>query len=372
MWCAAVLLMLVLAQAADYASEGLKALEAKEYRVALEQFTKAVEADPKDYAARFHLALAYSLLGNNDEAVAEYRKTLELKPGLYEAEVNLGMLLIGQKQPREAIGLLESAAAQKPQEFRPNIFLADALLAAGESAKAEQQYLAAGKLNSKSAEVELGLGRSRARQARMEEAKANFRKAAELNPAYRTALLEMAALEESNGRNAAAVEVYREFPEDNGAQERLAVLLLKDGKPADAVPVLERLLEREPQNLALRMMHGRALRDLKKYPAAAAEFNRIVAAKPDSVEAWNEFAAMLVLIEDYPRALIALDRLSALNAAIPGHFFLRAIILDKTGQFETALENYEKFLATSGGKNPDEEFKARQRVRILKKELDKR
>jgi hypothetical protein len=39
---------------------------------------------------------------------------------------------------------------------------------------------------------------------------------------------------------------------------------------------------------------------------------------------------------------------------------------------EPALENYEKFLTLSENKYPDEEFKARQRVRILKREISKR
>jgi len=37
-----------------------------------------------------------------------------------------------------------------------------------------------------------------------------------------------------------------------------------------------------------------------------------------------------------------------------------------------AVENYNKFLALSQGKFPDQEFQARQRVRILEAELRKR
>jgi hypothetical protein len=36
------------------------------------------------------------------------------------------------------------------------------------------------------------------------------------------------------------------------------------------------------------------------------------------------------------------------------------------------MESYERFLAMSEGKSPDEEFKARQRVRIIKKELSRK
>jgi hypothetical protein len=55
-----------------------------------------------------------------------------------------------------------------------------------------------------------------------------------------------------------------------------------------------------------------------------------------------------------------------------GNAFLRAIILDKLRQLKPALEAYQQFLTMSEGKNPDQEWQARQRVRILQRELDKR
>jgi hypothetical protein len=36
-----------------------------------------------------------------------------------------------------------------------------------------------------------------------------------------------------------------------------------------------------------------------------------------------------------------------------------------------ALEAYQRFLALSNGKSPDQEFQARQRVRLLQRELEK-
>ena len=372
MWLPVVLLLLSLAQDTDFVAAGLKALEAKEYAAAAQQFTKAIAADPADYAAHFNLALASSLLGKPDEAIAGYRKTLELKPGLYEAQVNLGILLVGQKQPREAIPPLEAAAAQRPQNFAPNIFLAQALLAADEPAKAEPYFAAAAKLNPNSAAAEQGLGRSRARQNRLAEAAPDFRKAAELDPGYKDALLELASLYESHDQAAEAIELYKLFPENAAARERVALLLIKTGKPVEAAPLLRELLASEPGDLALRMLYGRTLRDLKNYPAAATEFEHVVGAKADSVEAWNELAGVLTLAEDYPRALVALDRLKALGAETPGHLYIRAIILDKAKQLRPALESYQKFLSTSGGKSPEEEFKARQRVRILERELNRR
>ena len=72
-------------------------------------------------------------------------------------------------------------------------------------------------------------------------------------------------------------------------------------------------------------------------------------------------------------ARLRLDLLQQLlSKEKPGHVYLRAIVLDKFHQFKAALESYERFLALSNGQSPDEEFKARQRVRIIQRELSKR
>src|SRR3984893_12689389 len=96
MWLVAALLFF---QAANPNSAGMNALEEGNYQAAAEAFSKAIAADPSDYAAHFNLALAYSFLQKDVEGIAEYRKALELKPGLYEAQLNAGILLLRQKKP---------------------------------------------------------------------------------------------------------------------------------------------------------------------------------------------------------------------------------------------------------------------------------
>src|SRR5437016_8419238 len=117
MWAVPLLFLF----ATDFAAEGMKALEEHKYQEAAGLFAKAVAADPSDYAANFHLALSYSLLGKPAEAIPIYKTVLNLKPGLYEAKLNLGILLVGQKQGREAVAYLESASGKKPKEYRPQI-----------------------------------------------------------------------------------------------------------------------------------------------------------------------------------------------------------------------------------------------------------
>jgi tetratricopeptide (TPR) repeat protein len=149
----------------------------------------------------------------------------------------------------------------------------------------------------------------------------------------------------------------------------LATAYLRTNQAEKAAGQLQQAVEAEPRNFELRMKYGRVIRDLKKYAAAEAEFRRATEIKPDSIEAWNELASMLNLLGDFPQSLAAMDRVRLLGGEVPGHFFLRAVMLDKMRQLQPALDSYRKFLALANGKYPDEEFKARQRARILEGEL---
>jgi len=403
MWTALALGLVFAAQTADYNAAGMQALEARKFEEAAQQFAKAVEADPKDYGSLFHLALANSLLGKSPEAIDGYRKVLELKPGLFEAQLNLGVLLLEERRVEEALPLLEAAADARPAEFRPNFFLAEAL-AESNPEKAAAFYEVALRLDSKSARAVLGMGRCQAKLGRMEQAIDYYRKAAEFDASLKEAQLELAQLLEQRKMFPEAIALYRQFPENAGASERAGELLLESGDAAGAQGLLERAVElsptsanrfalavaylrngqrekavtalqaaisADPGNFELHMALGRVLRDQKNPSSAAAEFLRAAQLKPDSQECWTELAGMFALLEKYPEALAALDRAKAAGPEIPGHLFLRAIILDKNKQYKEALANYERFLAISGGKFADQEFQARQRIRALQKILER-
>ncbi len=397
---ALLLPLLLLAQ--DPAAEGMKALDAGDYAGAVKAFLRA---DAADYTTHFHLGLAYSLLVKDAEAAASYRKCLELKPGLYEAELNLGVVLLRQNQNAEALALLKTAAEKKPQEFRPRYYHAEALRESGRFGEAEAEYRAAIALDPKSAGAQLGMGRALSRLNRVDDTAAAYREAVRLDPSYREVLFELAAIMEGAGRKKEAIELYAQFPDNATARERrgllemesgdaaaavasleeavkrnpdasnlyaLATAYLRNRQPDRSVPLLEKAITLEPDNVDLRMTYGRLLRDQRKYEPAARQFAAVAKVRPKSQEAWSELAAMLILLEQYAPALGALDQLQALGVTNPAQDYFRALIYDRTRQPKPALEHYRKFLSAAGGKFPDEEFKARQRARILERELSKK
>jgi tetratricopeptide (TPR) repeat protein len=404
----AMLVQAVAAQSSfEYQADGIKALDAKNYVLALDLFSKAVTADPKDYAAHFHLALSYSLLDKFAEAIPEYRITLELKPRLYDAELNLAICLLRVKDADAAVPILKDAVAQKPNEFRPAHYLGQALLAQRNFAEAATAFTSAIALIPASAASEVGLAQALAQQtpAQLVEAEKHFRKAAAIDPGYKPALLQLGELYEAGGQFPQAIAIYREFPDNPGAQERMGVLLSQSGNTADAIAALEssvaksptpanrvalaqaylknkqpekaiplvaQVLAATPDDYDLRMFYARMLRDQRKFAEAAPQFLAASKLKPDAVQPWNELVGLLVAAEQYPQALEALDRVRALGGETTAHFYFRAISLDHLHQLKEALANYNKFLEQSQGKNPDEEFKSKQRARIIQDELNKR
>jgi len=333
-----------LQQAADPMADGMKALEEKRYDAAATAFRQAVEKDPKDYFAHFHLALSFSLLKNDAEAAVEYRKTLELKPGLYEAELNLGAVLVRSKKFGEAVAPLADAAGQKPHEFRPQYYWGEALLGAADFEKAATVFETAAGIDAKSAAAQTGWAKALVGQKKLGEAAPHFQKAAELDPAYRDELLELAAEYEKAGQPNDAVAIYRQFPENAAAQERMGELLLETKRFAEAIPGLEKavatsptsanrlalatayglnrqfdkelellglVIAAEPRNYDLHMRYGRALRDQRKLQPAEQQFLAAATINRDSVEALNELASVAIVLEDYPTGLGALDRVRA-------------------------------------------------------------
>lgn len=396
----------------DLAAAG-RALEAGKYAEAAAVLEKIVAADPKDFRARFNLAFAYSQLNRDSEAIENYTKVAEQQPDLVPARLNLGILLLRQKQPAAAVVHLEAAAEKRPQDFRTQFYFGEALLGAGQSERAAAAYRKALELDPRSGEAVLGLARTLARSGQLEAAREQYLRAVQLDPQFNDALLELGDLMEQKQQPAQALELYLEFlktkPEAVSVRERAGVILLHQKRygeavehleasvrqnptaanqaalaqgyimtkqTAKAIPLLRAAVAAEPATTDLRFRLGTALLETGDLAGAAHEYMAVVEKEPGNREAWNGLGFTLYKMDNFPGAMKALERARQLygdGAQEPaGNHYLRAIMLDRAKQYPAALENYVKFLEAAGGKYPDDEFKARQRVRIINNLLNKR
>ena len=114
MWFFATL-HLFLAFQSNFYEQGMKAMQEQRYQAAIDDFNNAIAAEPKDFTLHFNLALAYSLLGKDPEGIAEYKKCLDLKPDLYQANLNIGILLLRDKQPARSADFLRELTRDFPE-----------------------------------------------------------------------------------------------------------------------------------------------------------------------------------------------------------------------------------------------------------------
>ncbi len=147
---------------------------------AIEQMREAVHLRPSDAPAHTNLATALVRAGQPREAEAEYRAALAHNAASYSASHDLADLLLREDRVAEAMPLLETAYAQRPEAAEVGYNLALAYLTTG---KLEQARSLAGTLEAKgdSGELHSLLGRIAERQGRFLDAAHEFEAAARMD-----------------------------------------------------------------------------------------------------------------------------------------------------------------------------------------------
>ena len=155
-----------------------------------------------------------------------------------------------------------------------------------------------------------------ARGGARKPAEAHYRRAAAIDPTFKDYWMELASYYEANQERADAIGLYREFPNNPGAMERMGMLQLESGnapeavraleaavadsptpanrvalaqayvknkQPTQAIPQVASAVASAPQDSELRMFYARLLRDERKFPDAAREFRTVTDQQPDNV-----------------------------------------------------------------------------------------
>ena len=154
-------------------------------------------------------------------------------------------------------------------------------------------------------------------------------------------------------------------------QAALAEAYSLGDQPAKALPAWRDAVDADPTSAPLRLRFANALLAAQKFDDAARNYHVALEKDPSLAEAWSGLAFSLYKLENYPAVLQALAQLQQLAPEKPAAIFLAAITLDKMQKYTEAKGNYEKFLATGSGLD-DEEFQARQRLKVIQKILDKK
>lgn len=103
-----------------------------QYDLALQEFQRALQLDPRNADALIGLAHAYESLGRIADAEAAYKKAIALRPDYWDGYNNLGVFYDGRNRYDEAIAQLRHAVELTPDNARVYLNLAAVYIDSGD------------------------------------------------------------------------------------------------------------------------------------------------------------------------------------------------------------------------------------------------
>jgi Flp pilus assembly protein TadD len=188
-------------------------------------------------------------------SVEEYEAALRVRPDYVPAHYNLGVALLRQGRPAEAVGHLEKALGTGHRDA-VHLYLGRALARLHRDTEAEVQFAAAVRLEPDNAAAWFDLGHSLARQRRMGEAASAFATASRLDPGNPEPIFALGDALAFLGRYGEAADAYRRglalAPDRLEPSDNLGIVLLMGGQVEAAVGEFRSALRRWPDDPGLR------------------------------------------------------------------------------------------------------------------------
>jgi tetratricopeptide (TPR) repeat protein len=270
---------------------------------AIAEWKRALDLSPEDDRANSNLALLLVAAGRFDEAVPHFETTLRVNPAYPDGHSNLGVALAGTGNSEDAIREFEKALEINPSSAEAHNDLGRALEAKGDLDKAISHFHAAREAAPDSAAVRNNLGRALVEKGRTDEALAEFQHVLRIDPKF-------PGIHENLGRAYArrgdfddactqfqlALDSNSLSPESHNG---LAVALVRKGLWKEAIPHFEQAVSLRPDYIEAHFNLGDTLYYLAGRPSdALAQWREVLRLDPKHVAVLSETASLLASSPD--------------------------------------------------------------------------
>ena len=239
----------------------------------------------EEIAAHFRAGQEAIKAGNLPRAVEEFKRVLELDPGLAEAEVNLGLAYHSLGEYHLAVSQLAEPVRQRPNLLGPRIILGTDYMKLGSPEKAIPVLEQALRLDASNQEAHRLLAMSYRMEDNYVDAADQFRKASALDPDKPEALYQLG----HDYLDLAARLAYRGerlFQDSAWGHRFLGDVFADRAQWNDAAQEYKQALALAPRQPGLHVSLGRAYLHAGKIDEAEAEFHLELQLDRESEPAW--------------------------------------------------------------------------------------
>ncbi len=252
--------------------------------------------------------------GRNDDAVAAFRKALEVDPKLVRARVGLAVALTSQRKGTEAVAEARKAVADDANLAEAHAALGTALLVENpkgwNDAIAEAQDAAF--KNPKSAEIQMVVGKIFEADNRFDQAADAYKKALTLDPNFavgRAALIHATFTKgDLDGALAEALKLAAEAPNSGEAQAQAGEFLLRKGDFVKAIGYLEKAVVLLPGSADANYYLGKAYFSTGRVKDSLAPYKRASELAPSNLEYRSTYGLVLGMNEKYAEGAAELQK----------------------------------------------------------------
>jgi predicted Zn-dependent protease len=338
-------------------------------------YRRAITADPKSFEAHVSLGLLLARQGNNEAARPELAIATGLDAGdagpAAKARAWRALARIDRATDPAASSndLLE---ALKISKETPDDTLLAASLAerTGDNDAAEKAYRRLLAADPKSGPANAGLAHVLIVDKQYPEAETVLRTALEQSPDDPTLNAQLATVLAAQDKAEALPlieKLHDAHPKDAAITRMLATILADAGDFSGSDRYDVALLAAAPNDTDLLTAHGQNLVRLLRYADAYTAFDKATQADPANADAWSGLAFAASRTHQPEATLHALTMRSKYLPEGATTYFLWATAYDSLHQRQQAAAYYQHFLDSSAGKFPDQEWQARQRLKLLNK-----
>ena len=261
---------------------------------AMAQFRKAVELSPQSLNAHDNLGMVLNEKGRYDEAIAEYDKALAINPDDPQTHNNYGVTLSQKDRVDDAIIHYQKSLSIDPYSAATYYNLANALVKKGRLDDAILCFQKALQIDSSLTQAHFHLGSAYAQKGQLDDSIAEYELAVKADPSNAEFYFNLGVALTQKGAWGEAIAQYQRAleidPKYLKAHNNLGNILFKQRKFDEAIAQFEIALKIDPNEADLHSNLGAAYAQNGRLNDAIAEFKEAIRLKPDYTDAQKNLA----------------------------------------------------------------------------------